>query len=214
MSIPVSQLQPKLMILSKTTPLGNVQSTKDHALILKYTRALTRGADFFQSVRGHRGAADFFQSVRGHHGRQNSRHIADYSTNIDAGTTGGHHLGGPGPPGPAPGPPREPCSARGAPVHRAVPQRTRARSQTRLTPPCCRRRRRRGRRTRHAHAPDLHAAGRALSGRSGAHAAAFVCPAGTRAVGTSRFLRARARRDRGAAIRIAHEQARSRGFGM
>ena len=202
MSIPGRQLQPKLMILSKTTPLGNVQSTKDNALILKYTRTLTRGARIF------------FQSVRGHRGRQNSRHIADYSTTIDAGTTGGHHLGGPGPPGPAPGPPREPCSARGAPVHRAVPQRTRARSQTRLTPPCCRRRRRRGRRTRHAHAPDLHAAGRALSGRSGAHAAAFVCPAGTRAVGTSRFLRARARRDRGAAIRIAHEHARSSGLGM
>ena len=102
MSIPVSQLQPKLMILSKTTPLGNVQSTKDNALILKYTRTLTRGARIF------------FQSVRGHRGRQNSRHIADYSTTIDAGTTGGHHLGGPGPPGPAPGPPREPCSARGA----------------------------------------------------------------------------------------------------
>ena len=78
-----------------------------HCAALRYfsnTRALTRAEPRI-----------FLQSVRGHRGRQNSRHIADYSATIDAGTTGGHHLGGPGPPGPAPGPPGEPCSARGAP---------------------------------------------------------------------------------------------------
>ena len=134
-----------------------------HCAALRYfsnTRALTRAEPRI-----------FLQSVRGHRGRQNSRHIADYSATIDAGTTGGHHLGGPGPPGPAPRPPGGALLRARRTFHRAVPQRTRARSQTRLTPPCCRRRRRRGRRTRHAHAPDSHAAGRALSGRSGAHAA-------------------------------------------
>ena len=103
----VGRLKPNTERQTTYLRVGHAQAITMHCAALRYfsnTRALTRAEPRI-----------FLQSVRGHRGRQNSRHIADYSATIDAGTTGGHHLGGPGPPGPAPGPPGEPCSARGAP---------------------------------------------------------------------------------------------------